>query len=306
MLTTRRAILLLPVGAWLSGIVPGCKGRNLAGVGAADTPFVFALSPSHKGSDHGREKLEKFLREHSGLTLAVRVTASSKEAIGGAGSPGVDAWLLDLFDYLFCHQEYRLHAGLRVLREGGARSYKGVIVTKADGPLRALKELDGKTVAFVDRYSTSGFVYPAKLLRDAGAKPVVTFAGAHQKALEELRAGRAAAAATFAGAVESDATLRVIAHTEEIPNEPVSFREGLDEQIKKRFLDALIAFAGTEEGKAVLHEMAGITGFELATDDDYRSVHDVVRGADKTVQDLVPRGWWIHNENRRPLSAYAP
>jgi phosphonate transport system substrate-binding protein len=193
-----------------------------------------------------------------------------------------------------------------VIREGGARSYEGVLVTRADSPVRSLKELDTKTVAFVDRYSTSGFVYPAKLLRDAGVKPVVVFAGTHHKALEELRAGRAAAAATFAGAAAADATLRVLARTEAIPNEPVSFRDGLDDPAKRRFIEALVAFAGTQEGKAVLQEMAGITGFEPATDEDYRPVHDVVRGADRTVQDLVPRGWWIHNENRRPLSAYAP
>ena len=86
MLTTRRAILLLPVGAWLSGIVPGCKGRDLAGVGAAGTPFVFMLSPSHKASPQSIAKLEAFMKEHSGLTVAVRVAESGKLGAAGAGT----------------------------------------------------------------------------------------------------------------------------------------------------------------------------------------------------------------------------
>lgn len=306
MLIPRRFLLLLPIGIWLTGIVPGCKGRNLENVGDAGTPFVFVLSPAHDADRANLDRMGAFVEKHAGLHMEIRVAKSQADAVASASAYGADAWLLPLFDYLFCHQEDGVRAGLRVLRDNGATSYKGVIVVRSDGPIVKLEQLKDKTIAFVDRYSTSGFVYPAKLLRAAGVNPKPVFEGTHQAVLEQLRAGKVDAAATFDKAVAGDDTLRVIARTDPIPNEPVFFRKGLDAAKRDQFINAMIAFAKTPEGKQVLHDIADIDGFEKVDDVAYKSVHDDVRGADRQVQDLVPKGWWIHHQNRAPLSEYAP
>lgn len=306
MLIPRRLLLLLPVGVWLTGVVPGCQGRNLEDVGEAGTPFVFVLSPAHDAKQASIDRLEAYVAHETGLHLEIRVAESQAKAVAGAGSHGADAWLLPLFDYLFCHQEYGAQAGLRVLREGGATSYTGVVVVRADGDIKRLQDLEDKSIAFVDRYSTSGFVYPAKLLREAGVHPTPVFAGSHRAALAQLRAGKVDAAATFAHAVKSDDELRVITTVGPIPNEPVFFRPGLDAAKRDLFVKALVAFSKTPAGREVLHEIADIDGFQPVEDIAYKSVHDDVRGADRQIQDLVPKGWWIHHHNRAPLSDYAP
>lgn len=306
MLIPRRLLLLLPVGIWLSGVAPGCKGRNLNEVGEAGTPFVFVLSPAHDAGRANLDRLEAYVRNQTGLHLEIRVAESQAKAVAGAGAHGADAWLLPLFDYLFCHQEYGAEAGLRVLRDKGSTSYNGVIAVQADSGIHKLQDLDGKSIAFVDRYSTSGFVYPAKLLRETGVDPKPVFAGTHQGALDQLRSGKVDAATTFEPAVEDDEAFRVIATTGPIPNEPVFFRKGLDPAKRDQFVDALIAFSKTPAGKEALHDIADIDGFVKIDDSAYKSVHDDVRGADRKVQDLVPKGWWIHHHNRAPLSEYAP
>jgi phosphonate transport system substrate-binding protein len=275
-------------------------------LGEAGTPFVFVLSPAHSAERAKLERLEAFVQAHSGMHLEVRVAPSQAKGVAGAGSHGADAWLLPLFDYLFSHQEHRAQAGLRLVREGGATLFKGVIVVRKDSGIEKLEQLSDKSIAFVDRYSTSGFVYPAKLLREANVTPKPVFAGSHEAALEQVRSGKVGAAATFMKAVEGDESLRVIAITAPIPNEPVFFRHGLDAARRDQFIGALIAFSKTPEGVEVLRDIGDIEGFEKVDDLAYQAAHDDISGADRQVQDLVPKGWWIHHQNRAPLSAYAP
>ncbi len=297
--------MFLPLGLLVMGRVWGCKSRDLELVGEAGCPFVLLLSPAHQADRDDLDALESFVHEHSGLHLEARVAESQAKAIAGAGAHGADAWLLPLFDYLFCHQEYGAQARLQVLRRGRT-DYHGVIVVQADEPIEGLADLEGAPLAFVERYSTSGFVYPARLLRDAGVQPKPVFAGAHDRALALLRDGKVAAAATYRAAVVEDPSLRIVAKTHPIPNEPVFFRKGLEPHKRDRFVEALMAFSETPGGKQVLDRIAGIEGFRRIDDFAFRSVHEDIRGAERAIQDLVPKGWWIHHQNRAPLSAHAP
>ncbi|HNS98363.1 MAG TPA: phosphate/phosphite/phosphonate ABC transporter substrate-binding protein [Polyangiaceae bacterium] len=300
--TLRRYVLALPLLLWIVVATSACKKQSTAD---AATSFVFVLSPSYHAEPAKIAAMQKYVEENSGLKLEIRMADSQANAVASVGAATADAWLLPLFDYLFCHQEYGVHAGLRLMRSGTG-SFHGVIVTRADGPIEKLDQLAGKTIAFVDRYSTSGFVYPAKSLRQAGVKPTTVFAQSHKNALEQLRTGKVDAAATYARAVEGDTSLRVIATTDPIPNEPIFFRSDLDAEKRDKFIRAMTSFASTPEGQAVLRELSDIDKLEPVDDQAYQAAHDSIRGADLHVQDLIPGGWWMHHENRAPLSAYAP
>lgn len=286
-------------------IVVGCQSRDLNAVGEPRAPFVLMLSPAHAPSAADRKALEDDLSTRSGLAVEVRVAKTADEAVASAGSKNVDAWLMPLFDYLLCHQEYGITAELQVLR---ARKtvYAGEILVRKDSGLTDLASLQGKRFAFVDERSTSGFLFPAKLLAEAGVEVEPTFAGSPERALTELRAGRVAAAAVYAGASSEDEELLVVARTEDIPNEPIAFRKALAPEPKEKIQTALIAFAKTDEGKRVLASMAGIRGFTRMDHAAYRDVQGAIQAADKRVQDLVPGGWSVYNENRRVLDDFVP
>ena len=75
---------------------------------------------------------------------------------------------------------------------------------------------------------------------------------------------------------------KVIACTENIPNEAVSVRSGLDESTVQQVVDGLLAIAATQEGQAALFDLYalqnvyGIQGLVLAEDSDYDIVRDYV------------------------------
>lgn len=299
LLATALVVLLAVSGGFLARVAMNLRNKETAG--QPGNPFVFLVAPNYRASPGRLDSLVSILKAESGMSVEIRVAESDDAAVRTGGTDKVDAWLLPLFGYLFSHQEYKAEAGLQVLRGDGARAYRGVILVTADSGIAALRDLNGRRIAYVDPYSTSGFLYPASLLREAGIEPHIEFLGSHEAVLSALRSGRVDAAATYADAANGDKTLSALATTAEIPNEPVFFRGDLNAPLRRRFEDALLRTAATPEGRRALSEMANIAGFTSVTDALYLDVDEVTRKAGKTTQDLVQRGWLIHNENQRPF-----
>lgn len=305
-MSNRLALCSMALILAVLALVPlGCR-REEKQIGQPGAPVVMVLSPAH-GADAGRvRELQSMLRETSGLEVELRVAPSSEAAVRMAGSPNTDAALLTVFEYLFCRQLHGVTAALRVVRKGGATSHHGELVARRDGDLKKVGDLAGKRLAYVDRYSTTGYLLAAKLLADAGVEVQSKFSGTHEAALADLKAGRVDAAATYADAVKGDDELTVLAHTQEIPNEPLFFRANLAADKRKALTDAFLKIATTDDGRRVLAGMANIEGFATTTDSDYRSTAELITSIGKSVKDLVPRGWMLSNEQERRPGDLAP
>lgn len=289
------ALLVLFMLGGLSVVSCGKIGGERGSVGS---PVIFMLSPDHgaKLNAEDRKALAEMLFRESGLHVEVRVAASALDAIE-AFDKEADLSILNLFEYILAQREYGVEAALQVTRKDGSTGYTGVILVQADGPIRTLNDLTGKRIAYSDPFSSSGFVFPAKLLADAGIKPVPEFAGNHEKALARLRAGDVDAAATFSAAVENDSALRVIARTDTIPNEPIFFRKWLRPELKARLVEAIQRIAATPEGLRILKSIADIEGVRPISDDSYLDVNTAIRAAGSSAYEVVPEG--IRVESRR-------
>lgn len=302
-----RRVVAVAAGVLLAALAIWAIRRDLADerLGEADSPLLFILSHDHgrRFSPGDREALAALLSRESGLYIEVEIAATPLDAIEAFGGRA-DAGLLPLFQYALARKEYAVEAGLQVLREGGAEGYTGVVLVRAEGPVRAVGDLAGKRIAYVDPFSTSGFVFPAKMLADASVAPVPEFAGGHEEALARLRAGGVEAAATYAGADGGDSALRVLVRTDTIPNEPVFFRAGLRPEKKERLAAAIRNLGATPEGTAILAKTADISGFRPIEDEDYAGVGQAIRDAGRSVYEVVPDG--LRVESRRRGIGYLP
>ncbi len=299
----RASVAAVAIGAIVFFVAYHLAGERDRVLGTAAAPIVVVLSREHgaRATPADLVALDVFLEAHTGLVFEVQVAPSAVDAIQSFGDARADVGLLKLFEYLLAHAEYGVEARLRVLRAGGAPDYTGEIVVRAGAPIRTLADLAGKKIAYTDRFSTSGFVFAAKLLADANVRPAVEMAGGHPEALARLKAGHVDAAATYAGACAADPALRVVATTAPIPGEPVFFRRHVNGAVKDRVAAALVAFASTPEGRRVLSDMAGVAGFEPATDASYDPVLAAIQAIDSHVADLVPEGRTIWESNRRAI-----
>ena len=79
--------------------------------------------------------------------------------------------------YVFGHSESWFNL-LVIPERMGKKNYQTYIIAHNSSTINSLKDLRGKSFAFTDPLSTSGYLYPTKRLRDMGYEPN-TFFGSH-------------------------------------------------------------------------------------------------------------------------------
>jgi phosphonate transport system substrate-binding protein len=173
----------------------------------------------------------------------------------------------------------------------GALGYYSVIAVRADSPYQKLEDIKGKSFAFADPNSTSGYAVPSYYLSTVLGTTAddyfsdVAFSGGHEQSVIALVNGTFEAVATHQtnehsgniprmvqkGMIPAGST-RIIWTSPLIPNSPVVMRTDLPEELKKAFTDAVFAFP-TEDPKAFEELTSGNSkGYAPAKHEDYLDV----------------------------------
>ena len=187
-------------------------------------------------------------------------------------------------DFVFTNHNFQTEfdsIGFKVIARWGGEAIRGVIAVPLDSPVKSLKDLDGRRVAFPSVDAFVAYAVPVVALRQAGVKVEETFAGNQEGVLAQLKARR-----VDGGAVNS----RFLAQYSE--REGVQFREVFLSQgypdlaviahprvpaatVEKVRL-ALLGMKNDPAAAAILTKAAS-RGFEPATDRDYDGVRQVYR-----------------------------
>jgi phosphonate transport system substrate-binding protein len=168
---------------------------------------------------------------------------------------------------------------------GEPDTYFASIVAPKDKGISSLDGVKGKDFVYSDPASTSGHLFPAFLLKEAGidpdkgVKPV--YAGSHTSAFEALRNGKVDAGELNSQTIESaqaDGTYEssdfvTLAKSKPIPVDPIAVRGDLTAEFKKRFVDALLAvdLSKVDDPREIL------TGDAFVAQDDtaYQQIRDL-------------------------------
>jgi len=164
-----------------------------------------------------------------------------------------------------------------------------------EGPVGedVIAQIDG-TLAYVDPSSASGYLIPALQMQQAGidlSSLDTIFAGGHDSSAIAVYNGDVEVGLSFDDARTTVAEefpdigeqVVVFAYSAEIPNDGFTVRGDLPESLKTAITDALLEYAGTEEGTEVLQSIYEIDAL-LPADD---AALDVVREADAELGDLI-------------------
>ena len=127
-------------------------------------------------------------------------------------------------------------------------------------------------MSFVEQASTSGYIFPATVLLGQGIDPEndiePLFAGSHDASVIAVCDGDAEIGVSFDDArtiATSDCDIPgevvVFAYGDEIPNDGIAVSGDLPADLQQQIADALMAYADTEEGAAVLDSIYQITAF---------------------------------------------
>jgi phosphonate transport system substrate-binding protein len=175
-------------------------------------------------------------------------------------------------------------AGKTLLRrwKGGLAEYQSLIFTKRDSGVRRLDDLRGKTIAFEDPGSTSGYLMAKFFLQrrgfklaekkefDANATPgqiQYFFARSQEKLLDAVLTKRADAGAFSDDdhaqlAAKEKADITVLAQTDRFPRHLVSVRADLPAALAGRLEAILLGMAEDDEGRRILSRTDQTTKFD--------------------------------------------
>ena len=259
-------------------------------LGTLENPIRMMFVPSGDAQVilEGGQEIAQQLKQATGLHFKTTVATSYAAVIEAMGAGKVDIGWLATFSYVLAREKYDVDLLLIVVRFGKP-FYRGQIMVRADSGIKTLAGLKGKTFAYVDPASTSGHLYPKALLLANGHDPDTffshtVFAGSHNAVVISLLKGEVDAGAAYDGSRAAVAKsypeifkkVRVLAYTQDIPNDTVTARKGLPMEIKNKIREGLKYISKTPEGGKVLKRVYGISGL-MDLDGFFDPVRDASR-----------------------------
>src|SRR5262245_15894859 len=242
----------------------------LAGAARAGTPALGAdgalhlvLTPSQKPTDLLATG-EEFGRVLGGLVgVPVRVTVASDYAavVEALRNRTADLAFVHPVGYVLANREAK---AVIVAKNQwhGKTTFSARFYVRKDSGLKTLEDLRGKTIAFVDPASSSGYIYPMVLLIQRGLVQnrdpktffrEVVFSGAHDAGMRSLLNGHVDVIASFDMAREQYLKTEAerervvwVAETPQIPEAGIAAREGLDPAMFARVRAALLKIQGPQ------------------------------------------------------------
>lgn len=170
----------------------------------------------------------------------------------------------------------------------GNKGYYSIITVRADSPYQTLADVKGKSLAFADPNSASGYQVPSYYLAQELGMPAdayfspVAFSGGHEQSIIGLVNGTFEVAATHwrneeSGNVQTmekkglipKGSVRIIWKSPVIPNTPVMMLTTLPQELQDAFRTALFAFPTKDPEAFKTYTNGTSSGYVETKHEDY-------------------------------------
>lgn len=173
----------------------------------------------------------------------------------------------------------------------GQLGYHSILIVKSDSPYKSLADLKGKSLAWADPNSTSGYLIPLVTLRAAGIEPAkhfgkTLFSGGHEQSVLGVINGQFDSSFTWSskghtsgqiramvdrGILKMD-QFRVIWESPQIPNPLIVVRKDMPEDMKRELRQFWVDLIKTHPAVAEAAARGKTSGFLPATHEMYKPV----------------------------------
>ncbi|MFC7443189.1 phosphonate ABC transporter substrate-binding protein [Laceyella putida] len=265
----------------------GCQ--SLMGVAESNKVLRMGIIPHEdpKELEDKYEELVKYLETELNVQVKIYVAPDYDGVIEAMRERKIDFALFGPLSYVQAEKEV---GAVPIVVENQADSgggYHSIIVTRKDSGLTSLQALKGKSFAFVDRGSTSGYLMPTAYMQRYHIDPSrffgkVTYAGGHDAVGQMVYNKQVDAGAmndvTYRKLVNEGKLnpdqLQIIWTSSLIPGAPIAVHPQLDKELKEKLADALTL--ADEKDPEVLEEL-GIAKYERTDRAFYKPVRDAMQ-----------------------------
>ncbi|MGI9491671.1 MAG: phosphate/phosphite/phosphonate ABC transporter substrate-binding protein [Geminicoccaceae bacterium] len=285
----RRQLLALISGGAAAG---GFLAAGWPALAAKDQELTLAFIPQENPEKllGDIDVITGYLGETIGVQVKGFVTLDHAAAVEALRTGSADISFTGALPYVFAHDAIGAEVLLAEIYRGEP-TYKARLFVRKDSGIETLEDLRGKTAAFADPISESGYLYPLEILADAGlldpsADPhrffgQVYFAGGYQQAIQAVAHGLVdvAGVSEFSDLLltpEQQVEVGWIAESKPIPSHAVIARHDLDRELKATFVKAMLDL-NRPENRHLLKHVYGPDGYVETDHKAYAPVAEIAR-----------------------------
>ncbi len=229
-----------------------------------------------------------YLKESLGVPVKHFVATDYAGVIEALRNGSADLGFMGPLQYVLAHK----HAGAQpILGEvyKGNAYYTSRIFVRKDSGFKKLADLKGKTIAFTDPISSSGYLYPLDLFKSEGllrGEPEkyfkrIYFAGGDEQAIRAVyngfvdSAGIGQFAYNLLRAEERDA-VEFIGESKRLPSHCIVVRKGLSDEDVAKLKSVFLALNDGSHAD-LLKMLYGVDGYVEVSHEDFREVEEIAR-----------------------------
>ena len=227
--------------------------------------------------------LEKKLNKKN-LKVNVEIPKNIKTAIKLINDKKLDIFIDSVYPTLLVQKNTDMSIKCKRWKNG-SEGYRSLIYVNKKSNINSIGDLEGKTIAFEDEFSTSSYYIPKKAIEKYGLKVSnedepknvkYSFARSEKNTAVWLLYNKVDAAVTDDLTFETfDKKLfKVIYKSKLIPRHLVSFSNRVNKKLQKEVIDILHNMHNDKEGKKVLIKFSKTKKFSPLTKNDLETIKD--------------------------------
>lgn len=176
----------------------------------------------------------------------------------------------------------------------GTGFYKSVILIRKGDGYSEITDLKGKSFAFTNRKSTSGYIYPWNFMKEKEISPKdffrnTDFAGSHSNAIVQLLAGKYDAVAVEENALKrlsgkiDVSSVAILAEAGNIPNGPIAAHPKVPGPLTSEMKKLLIDLTSNPEGIELMQKISDsvdFSGFATVSHKIYDNVKEKIEAVE--------------------------
>ena len=236
--------------------------------------------------------LGDYLSKKTGIPVEFTILSRYGNILESFTSEKMDGAFFGSFTGALAIQKLGVIPLARPVNLDNTSTYQGYLFVRKDSHIKTAADMKGKKMAFVEKATTAGYLFPLAYLRENGITNIDSyfsehfFTGSHDAAVLAVlnkKADIGAAKHSMYDRVRKenprvDQELVILAKSPSVPSNGLCVRKDLGPEVRKKLKDALLSLNVEPEGKQVL-EQFGAVKFIETTADDYKPVFDMAKKA---------------------------
>ena len=236
--------------------------------------------------------LGEYISQQIGVTVEFTILSRYGDIINRFTTEKMDGAFFGSFTGALAIKKLGVVPLARPVNLDGTSTYHGYLFVRKDSGIKGVKEMKNKKIAFVEKATTAGYLFPLAYLRDNGVPDPrhffreFFFAGSHDGAISAVLNRKADVGAAKHSIYDRmrkddpriDRELIILAESAKVPSNGLCVRSGLDESLKEKLKTVLLNLHTNPDGILVLKQFGAIK-FTDTTANDYLPVFEMAKKA---------------------------